>query len=96
MLALLLLVFTIGFLPGENLRDHLYGEKIEENEDVSEKDRITGVLHKRKGKKWRLYTGLFILLKHKWPLSKQEWQLILETAFESLRVIACPPVPAQV
>ena len=51
MLALLLLVFTIGLFVGENLRDYLYGEQVVENVQVAEKDRIPGSPYKKKGKK---------------------------------------------
>ena len=96
MLALLLLVFAIGFLIGENLRDHLYGEVIEENEPVADIERIPGSAQKRKGKKWRRYSGLFILLKQKWTISRQEWHAILDSAWHALWTIACPPVPTHV
>ena len=39
MLALLLLVFTIGLLVGEGIRDLLYGEMIAENEPVADQER---------------------------------------------------------
>jgi hypothetical protein len=96
MLALLLLVFTIGFLVGEHLRDHLYGEQVAAHEALAEKDRIPGSPHKRKGKKWKRYSGLFILLKQKWDVSKQTWQCILDTALETLMIITCPLVPTHV
>jgi hypothetical protein len=63
MLALLLLVFAIGLLVGERLRDHLYGEAMAEDEPIPEKDRIPGSPFLKKGKKWKRYSGLFILLK---------------------------------
>lgn len=96
MLALLLLVFTIGFLVGENLRDHLYGEQAVENEQVVEKDRIPGSPHMKKGKKWRLYSGLFILLKQKWEVPWKDWRTISDSAFETLATITRPPVPTHV
>jgi hypothetical protein len=92
MLALLLLVFTIGFLVGEHLRDHLYGEIVANIEAVAEKDRIPGSPHKKKGKKWKRYSGLFILIKQKWDVSKQTWQGILDTALVTLMSIASPLV----
>jgi hypothetical protein len=49
MLALLLLVYAIGLLVGERLRDHLYGEMIREGEVVTEKDRIPGSPQGKKG-----------------------------------------------
>jgi hypothetical protein len=41
-LALLLLVFAIGLLVGEGLRDHLYGVTIQERERIPKKERIPG------------------------------------------------------
>ncbi len=92
MLALLLLVFAIGFLIGEHLRDHLYGEMIGENEEVAPKEHIPGSPHQKKGKKWKRYSGLFILLKQKWIVSSRDWQVILHTALAALIAIACPSV----
>lgn len=96
MLALLLLVFTIGFLVGENLRDHLYAQQIAEQEEVADKERIPGSLHLKKSLKWKRYSGLFILLKQKWSVSTRDWQLILGSALGSLISIACLPVPTHV
>lgn len=96
MLALLLLVFAIGFLVGENLRDQLYGQPVAENETLAAKDRIPGAPHRKKGKKWMRYSGLFILLKQKWEVSPHTWQCILATALETWLTIACPPVPTHV
>lgn len=92
MLALLLLVYTIGLLLGEGIRDHLYGEIITENEPVLEKDRLPGSLNKKKGKKWRRYSGLFILLKQKWLISKADRLSILDEVFAAFIVLVQHPV----
>jgi len=63
MLAFLLLVYAVGVLVGEELRDYLYGEPI------NQPDRVPGSTYLRKGRKWKRYSGLFILLKQKWLLS---------------------------
>lgn len=47
------LVFAIAFLIGENLRDHLYSEPVAENEAIATMDRIPGIPHKKKSKKWK-------------------------------------------
>lgn len=96
MLALLLLVFAIGLLIGECLRDHLYGETIGENEVVSPKERIPGSPSRKKGKKWKRYSGLFILLKQKWSVSNRDWQIIVGTALASFITIVRHPVPTHV
>jgi hypothetical protein len=70
MVSLLFLTFTIGLLVGEELRDLLYGELIPEEEQVNDQERIPGSPSLKKGKKWKRYSGLFVLLKQKWTLSE--------------------------
>lgn len=96
MLALLLLVFAIGLLVGERIRDFLYGEPIAENETLPEKDRIPGFLHLKKGKKWKRYSGLFVLLKQKWSIPSQDRRMILETSLASFLSLVHCPVPTHV
>lgn len=92
MVALLLLVFTIGLLVGEELRDLLYGEPIAENEPVEDKERIPGLPFLKKGKKWKRYSGLFVLLKQKWSLSDIQKTAILDAALSSFRNLVQPHV----
>lgn len=96
MLALLLLVYSVGLMLGEGIRDHLYGELISENEPVLEKDRVPGSPNKKKGSKWRCYSGLFILLKQKWVLSKAECLSIVKDVFAAFTALVHPPVRTQV
>lgn len=96
MLALLLLVFAIGLLIGEGLRDHLYGELIQEQAVVSEKERIPGSPFLKKGKKWKRYSGLFILLKQKWSVSDKNWRAIVGTALAAFIAMVQLPVPTHV
>jgi len=96
MLALLLLVFAIGLLVGEGIRDHLYGENIAENEPVLDKDRIPGSAGRKKGKKWRLYSGLFVLLKQKWTISPVVRRSILEAALVAFLSLVQHPVLSHV
>ena len=65
MVALVMLAFSIGLLTGEGLRDALYGESIEEGTPISLTERIPGRPGLRQGNKWKLYSGLFVLLKQK-------------------------------
>lgn len=96
MLAFLLLVYAIALLIGEGLRDHLYGELIQEQEMVPEKERIPGSPFRKKGQKWKRYSGLFILLKQKWSLPTSDWQEIITTAFTAFLTMVQHPVPTHV
>ncbi|MEA4909178.1 MAG: hypothetical protein VB089_16265 [Anaerolineaceae bacterium] len=96
MLALLLLVFAIGLFVGEGLRDHLYGERIAEPEAFSTQEPITGSAFRKKGKKWKRYSGLFILLKQKWSLPTREWLALLEQALAAFLTLVRHPVPSHV
>jgi len=92
MVSLLLLAFTIGLLVGEELRDLLYGESITEDEQVEDKDRIPGSPSLKKGKKWKRYSGLFVLLKQKWTLSDKQKTDILDAALTTFRCLVQPRV----
>lgn len=92
MVALLLLTFTIGLLIGEEIRDVLYGEPVPEGEQVPNKDRIPGSPALKKGKKWKRYSGLFVLLKHKWSLSADQLSTILNAAFRTFLALVQPIV----
>ncbi|MBT0160981.1 transposase [Candidatus Bathyarchaeota archaeon A05DMB-2] len=92
MIALLLLTFTIGLLVGEELRDLLYGEPIIEGEQVEDQERIPGSPSLKKGKKWKRYSGLFILLKQKWTLSDNQKTAILQAALATFQNLTRPHV----
>lgn len=96
MLALLLLIYAIGLLIGEGLRDHLYGEPTQEQEAVPEQERLPGSPFLKKGKKWKRYSGLFILLKQKWSVTTRDWQAIVGTALASFTAMVHYPVPTHV
>ena len=92
MVGLLLLTFTIGLLVGEELRDLLYGEPIPEEEQVDDKERIPGAPSLKKGKKWKRYSGLFVLLKQKWTLSAEQKASVLKAAFATFLNLVHPHV----
>lgn len=92
MVSLLLLTFTIGLLVGEELRDLLYGEPISDDEPVEEKERIPGSPALKKGKKWKRYSGLFVLLKQKWSLSEDQKTAVLSAALSTFRGLVYPNV----
>jgi hypothetical protein len=96
MLALLLLVFAISLLIGEGLRDHLYGETIQNQAVLPDKALIPGSPHRKKGMKWKRYSGLFILLKQNWSVSPCVWHSIVASALQSFIAIAHPTVPTHV
>ena len=92
MLALLLLTFTIGLLVGESLRDLLYGEQIADDEQVLDKDRIPGAPTLKKGKKWKRYSGLFVLLKQKHSITADQQAAILKSSFAVFLALVLPHV----
>lgn len=92
MVALLLLVFTIGLLVGEELRDLLYGEPIIEGEAVDDKELVPGSPFLKKGKKWKRYSGLFVLLKQKWTLTLDQKTTVLHAAFATFLDLVHPSV----
>ena len=92
MVSLLLLTFTIGLLVGEELRDLLYGEPMADDEPVEEKERIPGAPSLKKGKKWKRYSGLFVLLKQKWTLSEEQKNAVLSAALTTFRNLVYPHV----
>jgi len=50
LLAFLLLVFSVGLMLGEGIRDHLYGKEITEDEIVTEGDQIPGLTTRKKAR----------------------------------------------
>jgi hypothetical protein len=92
MVSLLLLIFTIGLLVGEELRDLFYGEPIADDEHVEDTQRIPGSPFLKKGKKWKRYSGLFVLLKQKWTLSHEQKTVVLDAALSTFRSLVYPNV----
>jgi len=92
MLAILLLTFTIGLIVGEGIRDFLYGEQIADDEQVPDKERIPGTPFLKKGKKWKRYSGLFVLLKQKWSIPAEQRAAILNAALDAFLVLVQHPV----
>ena len=79
-------------LYNEELRDLLYGEPITDDELVEDEERIPGSPSLKKGKKWKRYSGLFVLLKQKWTLSDQQKTLVLQAALATFRSLVYPNV----
>jgi hypothetical protein len=80
-MALAMLAYAIGLLLGEALRDRLYG--CPSSQDAS-------------ARKWRLYSGLFILLKHKIPLPRNVIRQILNDVLCAFKSLVLCPVPTHV
>lgn len=96
MLALLLLAFTIGLLVGEEIRDCLYAEPIQDDEPLPDRERIPGSPSLKKGKKWKRYSGLFVLLKQKWTLSLVQKAAIRKAALDTFLALVQHPVRSYV
>jgi hypothetical protein len=90
MIALLLIVYAIALLVGENLRDYLYAKPQEDSSFSSAKGTIPGKPNLRAGKKWRLYSGLFVLLRQKWSLSRREWQHLIQESLALFTSLLAP------
>jgi hypothetical protein len=60
MVALMMIAYTMGVFVGEAIRDHKYAGNHQENEERDSPN---------SRKQWKLYSGLFILLKHKIDLA---------------------------
>jgi hypothetical protein len=69
MTALVLLTYSIGLLVGEAIRDHMYGPPPQAN-TLATPDQTQSTGSQNKGKYWKLYSGLFVLLKQKLLLSQ--------------------------
>lgn len=65
MVALVMLAFSIGVLAGEGVRDAVFAQPIKGQTKLLPSERIPDRPHLRQSKKWKLYSGLFILLKQK-------------------------------
>jgi len=92
MVAFLLIVFAIGLLLGECLRDEVYGKPISEGEEVEEEERIPGKPWLKKVKKWECYSGLFVLLRQKHSLTVKKRAVVLKTALSLFTAMVFPHV----
>jgi len=80
MVAMVLLAYSIGLLVGEAIRDQLYGK--EEKSSTGRKLRRRKQPEKSRSRKWKQYSGLFILLKHKIQLSREVLEEIIRSVME--------------
>ena len=75
MVALVLIAYAIGLLLGESIRDRVYGPP---------EDTPTA----RQGKYWKLYSGLFVLLKQKMPLPNHILEQVVSGVQDSFACLA--------
>lgn len=98
MVALLLFAFSIGLRVGEGLRDELYGPAPQvSGADARRQAHMGRRPAKRKrpirfGKKWKLYSGLFVLLKQKIELPADRLRQVLREALDSFISLVYLPV----
>lgn len=79
MIALVMLAFSIGVLTGEGVRDAVYGEPIHGQAKRILTERVPDQPHLRQKKQWKLYSGLFIILKQKMDLPLKRRRKIFRT-----------------
>ena len=95
MVALLLLAYAIGVLVGEAIRDHLYGQVLSRPQAGSV-DRSAQQPVLKTGNKWKLYSGLFILLKQKVCLPACTIRQIVAEVLETFVRLVQSPVRTNV
>lgn len=90
-IAWALLAFTVGFMVGEELRDVIYGPAptthLTNSRATSNKP-----IHQKPGQKWKLYSGLFILLKQKVVLGFAEMQCLVHRVRDRFKTMVQHPV----
>ncbi len=93
MVAMLLLAFSIGLWVGEALRDELYGPAPDVPHPVpTKRSRAKRRKKLQIGRKWKLYSGLFVLLKQKIDLPADRLRTVLRTARDSFLQLVSHPV----
>lgn len=93
MVALVLLAFSIGLWVGEGLRDEVYGPAPELAPQRSRtKGRRPSKHERRFGRKWKRYSGLFVLLKQKLDLPAERLRRVIQSARESFMQLVYHPV----
>lgn len=89
--AWVLLAFTLGCLVGEELRDVLYGPAPDATPPPPRRA-PTKAVPQKPGQKWKLYSGLFILLKQKIDISLGQSQQIFRRALDRFKMLVQHPV----
>lgn len=76
MVAMLMIAYTVGVLIGEAIRDRIYLEEKRDDQVQPSKSRCN---------KWKIYSGLFILLKRRIVLSTQVLLKLVQQVLEYFR-----------
>jgi hypothetical protein len=90
MAALVMLAFSIGMVAGETLRDALYGTS--ETAQATPADPVTPIEtpQSRVRRKWQLYSGLFLVLKHKITLPARQLRRLQAQAASDFACLVQP------
>lgn len=96
MIALVLLAFSLGLWVGEALRDELYAIPDTAPTPPSKPRRHHTPASGRVSHKWKLYSGLFLLLKQKIDLPAERWRRVLSTARDRFIQLVHHPVRTHV
>jgi hypothetical protein len=86
MVAMVLIAYCIGLLVGEKVRDILYGRQGDGTREKGRKRKKQRT--ESRSRKWKQYSGLFVLLKHKIQLSQDVIEKILKEVLKLFRSIA--------
>lgn len=92
MVALALIAFAVGLLVGEALRDHLYAEVIAPDEEVEQKQRVPGKPFLKKSRKWKAYSGLYVLLKQKIKITDDQLVSVVNDVLVAFGLLTQHPV----
>ena len=96
MVALTLLAFSLGLWVGERLRDALYGPAPQVPAAPRSRTAQKQTTPSPVAKKWKLYSGLFILLMQKIPLPPAALHQLIREARHAFRELIYPPVRTHV
>ena len=87
--ALVLLAYSLGVLIGERLRDEWCAETPMRHARAR---RGVRALVQAARRKWRTYSGLFVLLKLPLDWTPARFKRVLRQARAQFRALLCPPV----
>ncbi len=85
MVAMVLMAYALGLLVGEELRDLVYGPVPRDGGFESSEDQLRGKNPRPEGKRWHLYSGLFVLLKQKVRVDSRILRQLVNRVLEFFR-----------